>query len=226
MQKIINFIAAVLIVGVLAGVYFVGGFGPDFYSKAEQCFDTKIENTGVLSALYEENPQYEGLKAVAESIKKAELCEKTSSGDTPVSWNGYWGLGGKQGNYGRLSIPSLGLSVALNYSGKENFQDIVDADDSALITDYWGGLYLADHNFQGADVITKAIPDETIMYIRNGEKVYAFICSMKDRNIYYDGDIWFADGSNAMDFSFGDAIFQTCEYTNNINCVTWWKEKR
>lgn len=225
MKRIINVLCGIGILGVLAIVYFFGGFAPDFNTKAQQCFQRVINTPNDVASYYYEDRSYDGYKKISESIQAAEITEKTSAGMDVVSWNGYWGLGGKQGTYGRMSVPSLGVSVALNYSSSTNFQEIVDAEDSALITDYWEGIYLADHNYQGASAITKAIPDKTIMYIRNGDKVYTFICSMKDRNIYYDGDIWFDDGRSAMDFSYGDLIFQTCENEKNTNCITWWKEK-
>ncbi len=88
----------------------------------------------------------------------------------------------RSGMIGRLSIPSVGINVALfGRSIYINSQDIVDnADSAAYLYDeygYYGMDIIADHKHQGFSAIKKTIPYETYAYIDYGTYVQKYICT-------------------------------------------------
>jgi len=201
------------------------------------------ENTGIQTnqeilpkiqylKLVEEGEQ-ENISKTIEQIKNSEnpvikdiqlTSQPSSSSSNDLYYQGIWGLGGRQGNYGRYSIPSLRISTPLNTGGYT--QDWVDKNHSAAIECYRNAPEsLYDHyNQDNTYAIVKAIPGKTVLYIRHGNQVLKYVCSKVLRWIpknWGTGSV--IDGKLAQLHSeWGDICFQTCEGRHKYNAFVYF----
>ena len=90
---------------------------------------------------------------------------RTTSGMDVYYYRGYWGLGGKQGDLGRLAIPDYGISVALDSSSSS-----FPVWDRASYND--GVIY--DWDWQGFDLL-KCVVNDTVMYIRHNNTIKTYL---------------------------------------------------
>lgn len=86
---------------------------------------------------------------------------------------------GKEGDYGRLFIPNLKLSVALNTTpwDSTSAQSVIDAEDSAVTMVGWDGgpgVIISDHNYQGFQAITNVKVGDS-MFIKKGNVVTEYV---------------------------------------------------
>lgn len=84
----------------------------------------------------------------------------------------------RRGNIGRLSIPSVGIDVAVFPSIS---QAVCDAPDSAILFDLHGGNIIGDHNYQGFGRI-RNMAIGSYAYIENGNTKTKFVCTGKITN--------------------------------------------
>ena len=108
------------------------------------------------------------------SDKKIEIV-RTSPSDAVDTDSVAAEMASRAGMIGRLTVPSLGINVALfnSYS-----QSTVDNKDSAGTYTYHGGqMIIADHKNQGFSAMKSSVPGKTIAYINNGKTVQAYICT-------------------------------------------------
>ncbi len=96
----------------------------------------------------------------------------------------------RPGMYGRLTVPSVGVDVALFWADAKSSlayrQRLTDAKDSACFYRNYPGneyYYVADHNYQGFSKIKKCTVGKTKMYINDGNTVREYICSYINRNV-------------------------------------------
>lgn len=80
-----------------------------------------------------------------------------------------------KGAYGRWVIPDVGVNVAC-YISTEKAQEITDAKDSAALVQRPTSTLLADHNYQGFDVIKKC-KIGTVAYMHTGVDVKKYVCT-------------------------------------------------
>lgn len=86
---------------------------------------------------------------------------------------------GTEGDYGRLFIPNLKLSVALNTTpwDSASAQSVIDAEDSAVTMVGWDGgpgVIISDHNYQGFQAITNVKVGDS-MFIKKGNTVTEYV---------------------------------------------------
>lgn len=126
----------------------------------------------------------------------------------------------RRGSVGRLTIPSLGVDVALFASSS---QKVCDNQDSACYFRYGVQHVVADHKHQGFAAMKKAVPNKTKAYINWGTWTQAFICvdNFKGHNT---GDILCdLDGNDCGHENSRGLLMYTCnENWRNIT-ITYWQ---
>jgi hypothetical protein len=161
---------------------------------------------------------------VEENIDNTEVTEETLPiyMDTSIVANE---MSSRSGMIGRLTIPSVGLDVALfnRYT-----QGIVDRQDSAGTYRYNGGqMVIADHKNQGFELIKLSIPNVTIAYINDGETVKPYICidnnigENKSNGIPYD--LLDCNGDSIYLQNAGGICIYTCNNHWSSITYTYWQ---
>lgn len=138
----------------------------------------------------------------------------------------------RRGNIGRLTIPSVGVNVALfNASIYDvgHSQGIVDRSDSAAYLydadDYYGFDMIADHVHQGFNAIKWVTTGSTMAYIDYGTYTESYICT--DMFIGYNGyggrtGMFDANGSDVAGRNDGGLCLYTCNSDGTIT-ITFWQ---
>lgn len=127
----------------------------------------------------------------------------------------------RPGMYGRLSIPSVGVNVALFWPQSDaDAVAIVDAPDSADIYYNNGGTTIGDHWNQGFAAIANAVPGSTMAYIVTPNGTLAYRCSGITKG-HNDGYLFWDEAGNL--FQYPNLIMYTCRTADwhNIWIVTW-----
>lgn len=132
----------------------------------------------------------------------------------------------KQGNAGRLSIPSVNFEVPL-YSTKNpnEYQKIVDDEDSALYTSFLGKKMIADHAHQGfRNMRNVAVGAKA--YITVGNEVKELVCTAKYTNAVNNRNGISINGKDATTMNDGSLYMYTCnDSTGKSVTVTFWNFK-
>jgi len=167
-------------------------------------------------------------KVRAENYKGKKLYSSRLSNvaSARTTYKGVYGLDGKQGSMGKLSIPSLGIYLPLyDCSATDNTQKVVDAKDSAAVwsAEKWAqpinsdnpGLiwWVFDHNNQGFATL-KNIKKNALVYVREGNLVYRFKVVGVEKSL--TKAFKFSNGTSAMAKYLGKAelVLQTCQGRN------------
>ena len=123
----------------------------------------------------------------------------------------------RPGMYGRLSIPSVGVNVALFTGGA---QSLVDAPDSAAYFPAGNSMLIADHWNQGFTKIKKCHVG-TQAYIYRGTSIQTLTCTGVCQGVNSDYDLLYADGSSAT--MGGNTLMYTCNGANYHDItITFW----
>lgn len=123
----------------------------------------------------------------------------------------------RPGMYGRLSIPSVGVNVAL-FTGSA--QSLVDAPDSAAYFPAGNSMLIADHWNQGFTKIKKCHVG-TQAYIYRGTSIQTLTCTGVCQGVNSDYDLLYADGSSAT--MGGNTLMYTCNGANYHDItITFW----
>ena len=123
----------------------------------------------------------------------------------------------RPGMYGRLSIPSVGVNVAL-FTGSA--QSLVDAPDSAAYFPAGNSMLIADHWNQGFTKI-KGCHVGTRAYIYKGASIQTLTCTGICQGVNNDYDLLCADGSSAT--MSGNTLMYTCNGANYHDItITFW----
>ncbi len=121
---------------------------------------------------------------------------------------------GRAGMSGRLTIPDLGISVAMfdcSVKDSRTNQAYTDAQDSAAcIRDYGPRTVIADHVFQTFSVLHKAVPGETIAYINDGTAIHRYLYTQGERGINRRTYICTLDGKPVTGGKAGELMLYTC----------------
>lgn len=140
------------------------------------------------------------------------------------------GLDGRLGNIGRLIIPQVNVSVALNESvleTAEDAQNIVNAYDSACYVSYTGWTtYIGDHFFDGFVNMKNSIPGITKAYIYwTDGSVSQYKCMAKHYNGVNKGYIYDDNGTDIY-LSGYDIAMVTCNgYNSSTVTITYWNKE-
>ena len=137
-----------------------------------------------------------------------------------------------RGCYGILTIPSVGVDVALFLSSIWDIptgQTITDRTDSAAYqrdaTEAFGYEIIADHVHQGFGKIKQAVPGDTLAYINTGDQILAYICT--DNFIGWNclNGSWGLqryDGTETDGQNDGGITMYTCNSDGTIT-ITFWQ---
>ncbi len=182
----------------------------------------KVSGIDEIQIEYEEEQKYE-TNTYYQIADNKVLSVTYDSNATP-------GLDGRLGNIGRLIIPQINISVALNESVLETTEDaqrIVNAYDSACYVSYPGWTtYIGDHFFDGFINIKNAIPGVTKAYIYwNDGTISTYKCMSKYFNGVNKGRIYDDNGTD-MYLSGYDIAMVTCNgYNSSTVTVTYWNKE-
>lgn len=133
----------------------------------------------------------------------------------------------KMGTAGRLTIPDVGIDVALYsaslYGGS---QGIVDAHDSAAyMQDAWGlynSILIADHWNQGFGAIKGSVPDATKAYIKTSRGTIEYICVANFTGHNTGRDLTDNDYKRITNLYSDGLIMYTCnDHWSNVT-ITFW----
>lgn len=113
-------------------------------------------------------------------------------------------MASRPGMIGRLTIPSLGVNVALFAS---NSQAVVDAPDSAAYFSFGNIIVIGDHQNQGFSAIRGASAG-TVAYIDNGKTKRKLVCTGRTTGTNTGTDL--LDSSGASVTSRGGYVMYTC----------------
>lgn len=119
-------------------------------------------------------------------------------------------MASRPGMIGRLTIPSLGINVALFAS---NSQAVVDAPDSAAYFGFGNIIIIGDHQNQGFSAIRGASVG-TVAYIDDGQTKRKLVCTGRTTGTNTGTDL--LDSSGASVASRGGYVMYTCnsDWTN------------
>ena len=133
----------------------------------------------------------------------------------------------KMGTAGRLTIPTVGVDVALyNASLYGGSQGIVDARDSAAYMQDACGLYnsilIADHWNQGFDAMKRSVPDATKAYIKTSSGTIEYICVANFTGHNTGRDLTDNDYKRITNLYSDGLIMYTCnDHWSNVT-ITFW----
>lgn len=188
-------------------------------------YETGLQVVGLeeIKAVYYEEPsneQFEETSYVQNNYNNTvSNVQYTSSNSSQSS----------TGNIGRISIPAVGYSAALN-NGRvgttADAQVITDAYDSACYIGYNGyTAYIGDHYFQGFVNMKNSVPGVTEAYIYWADgSVSTYICVEKQYNCVKNGYIYDENGTNIY-YSGYDLAMVTCNDATSISVtVTYWNK--
>ena len=123
-------------------------------------------------------------------------------------------MAGRPGMSGRLTIPSVGISVALfdcSVKDRATNQKYTDAQDSAAcIRDYSPRTVIADHVFQTFSQLHKSVPASTVAYINDGKTIRRYLYSRGERGINRRTFIYTMDGKPVTGGHAGELLMYTC----------------
>ena len=138
----------------------------------------------------------------------------------------------RRGSVGRLTIPSIGVNVALFDTSVYNVnhsQPIVDASDSAAyLSDsvgHYGFVMIGDHVHQGFSAIKQALAGSTLAYIDRGTYTETYVCTevFVGYNGYGDRTGMFdANGNDVAGRNPGGLCMYTCNSDGTIT-ITFWQ---
>ena len=162
---------------------------------------SKIEYDGQDAYVYSDYLSYEEIDPVTEEIAR-------------------------RGNIGHLTIPAVGIDVALFESsctsGRKS-QNIVDAYDSAVfisdIAYYHGSPIIGDHRHQGFEAMKNSVPGSTYAYIDFGTYTQSYVCVQNFIGYNTNYGLSYLDGSDI--WHEGGLIMYTCNYDDTIT-ITYW----
>ena len=162
-----------------------------------------------------------GWSKISYNGSEAYICSDYLSDSKPES---VW----KDGMYGRLTIPSVGIDVGLYYcksNSGSTAQSIVNAADSAAFIDqiHVTGAIIADHNNQGFEAMKNSKPNETYAYIDFGSYTQTYICTAIGLGHNYDNDLvdWNGVSLNYDYISGGLAMYTCNENWQNVTISYW-----
>lgn len=135
----------------------------------------------------------------------------------------------RRGSIGRLTIPSVGLSVALFqttiWHGSQS-QPVVDAVDSAAYmpdaVDCFRQIIIADHVHQGFSAIKSAVPGSTYAYIDFGTYTNSYICTNKFIGYNNGHGLTDLNGVSITGQNDGGTCMYTCNADGTIT-ITYWQ---
>lgn len=135
----------------------------------------------------------------------------------------------RRGNIGRLTIPSVGLSVAIFHTtifDASQSQPIVDREDSAAYMPdavrCYGQIVIADHVHQGFSLIKLAIPGTTYAHVDFGTYVDTYICTNKFIGKNTGNDLVDLNGVSVEGKNSGGICMYTCNSDDTIT-ITYWQ---
>lgn len=193
------------------------------YRVSEYELNIQVVELEEIKAVYYEEPisvKTEVVSNAQNSVNNNNNVVNNVSKTTTVSRN--------LGNIGRLEIPAVGYSAALN-NGLVNTayaQTIVDAYDSACYIGYNGyTAYIGDHYYQGFANMKNSVPGSTIAYIYETDgSVSTYMCVAKYYNCVKSGYVYDENGTNIY-FSGYDLAMVTCnDSTSKSVTVTYWNK--
>lgn len=122
----------------------------------------------------------------------------------------------EDGALGRWVIPGVGVNVAC-YTASDDAQAITDAKDSAAVVKKSNMMLLADHNYQGFNVIKKCELG-TIAYMYTGFGMQKYVCT--DILVGYNtgSDLVDLDG-NIIEFEGGFTNYTCHFFSDKITVV-------
>lgn len=186
-----------------------------------------FDENGVLSGTWKEEKKQE--TAGTTEVKEAEASgtENNTSAEAEqpaVSAPGVPYDTGNLGSAGNLSIPGLGVDVALNYvdmtSAASDPQGVVNAANSAAYMTGFTVPVIADHAAQGFSAIASAYGQTACIY--NGSSVTAYRCV----GVYSGtntGDDILVNGQSAICNAMGSLVMYTCQSADGVNVyVSVW----
>ena len=166
---------------------------------------------------------------VSEDAKKESKTKKVSKANKNIKASPQSSTGGKVGDIGRLSIPSVGYAAAVyNCSGASyNYsQRVTDAKDSASYITCAGSrtAYIGDHNTDGFANMKSSVPGTTLAYItRPDGTVDTYMCMAKYGNGRYEGTVF--DDRGVEIFASGyDIAMVTCNSSYVSVTITYWNK--
>ena len=131
-------------------------------------------------------------------------------------------IGALQGNAGRLSLPSVGFEMPLYNGDASSWANIVDAESSALYTNYLGKMMIADHAHQGFSAM-KNSQIGSIGYIINGNNITTIRCKSMYQGINTGYGVTI-NGIYADEMTDGSLFMYTCNDETGISVtVTFWE---
>lgn len=136
----------------------------------------------------------------------------------------------RPGMLGRLSIPSVGLDVALFYGDvrdSSQSQRVVDASDSAAYLsesdEYYGQILIADHVHQGFSAIKQSVPGTTEAIIDFGTHVEKWICTRIFIGMNVGSNLVDMNGIGIEGQNDGGICMYTCNFDGSITITFWQK---
>lgn len=124
-------------------------------------------------------------------------------------------MASRPGMMGRLSIPDVGIDVAVFNSDS---QATADAVDSACYFDWLGYPVMGDHQNQGWSALQYCVPGSTLAYFDNGSSVTTYICTDNFTGINTGYGFTYDDGTP---ISGSSLVLYTClgsDWTHDRFC--------
>lgn len=129
------------------------------------------------------------------------------------------------GTAGRLCIPAVGITVALDwcdvYADGDGAQSVVDWHDSAAY--FWlDGIHvIADHSNQAFDLLSEVEVGD-VAYVEDGSETTAYVCICVTDGVNTGHDIQTYDGTSASDYADVSLVIYTCmNGWQNIRITMW-----
>ena len=150
-----------------------------------------------------------------EIVVEPEPQQESSSPSAPVSVDGAAQMASRPGMMGRLSIPDVGIDVAVFNSDSPATADAVD---SACYFDWLGYPVMGDHQNQGWSALQYCVPGSTLAYFDNGSSVTTYICTDNFTGINTGYGFTYDDGTP---ISGSSLVLYTClgsDWTHYLFC--------
>lgn len=149
--------------------------------------------------------------------------EGKTAGQTLLENGDFWE---DEGTSGRLYIPSQGFSVALyacNSDGSNANGIIYPWDAAGDLSPYWGNI-IADHFYQGFDVIKRCRPGD-VCYIVNNGQAREYHMTLQDKNGINTGyHLQLSDGTNIEQSRDGIWMYTCNGYAKESGItITHWE---
>lgn len=194
-------------------VLLLSGISAEDYIKL-QTSPIVITNMGNSAYIEEKNIIIEEKPVINESTPIANNKEEPVITQNPL-------LEGMQGNVGRIILPSVGYEMPLYNGSEASWSSIVDANNSALYTNYLGKMMVADHAYQGFSAM-KQSPIGSIGYIVQGNQIITIRCV----SIYQatnTGNGIMVGSTYADEMSDGSIFMYTCNDSTGVSVtVSFW----